>query len=227
LVEGRRVAAFLRDIIGGAAIEDVTPVFGAVAAELTSGRELWLTAGSLVEAACASIALPGVMTPALLQGRWLIDGALVNPLPVSLCRALGADVIIGVSLNGSLFAPGLRCVRLSGLQVAPGEGSGWLRRLSFGRWGRRGASRMRVGPVRPGYLDVVTQAVFGAQDFISRVRMAADPVDVLIAPDAASIGLLDFHRGAEAIAAGRIATEAMAGTILDAWDTVQHQVAAE
>jgi NTE family protein len=86
---------------------------------------------------------------------------------------------------------------------------------------------MRVRPVRPGYLEVITQAVFGAQDFIARVRMAADPVDVLIAPAASGIGLLDFHHGAEAIGAGRTATEAMAGAILSAWDAVEHHAAAE
>ena len=100
LVEGRRLISFFRDTIDDVAIETLTPAFGAVATDLMTGREQWLTSGAIIDAVRASAGLPGVLVPISTRGRWLVDGAMVNPLPVSLCRALGADVIIGVSLNG-------------------------------------------------------------------------------------------------------------------------------
>ena len=106
LVEGRNFVAFCRDAIADVAIEDVTPTFGVVATELDTGREMWLTNGSIIDAVRASVAVPGLVVPFAIRGRWLIDGALVNPLPVSLCRALGADVIIGVSPNGNVYSRG-------------------------------------------------------------------------------------------------------------------------
>ena len=210
LIEGRWIIEFFRENVEDTAIENAFPTYGAVATDLTSGRETWLTSGSIIDAVRASIAIPGLLTPIRLRGRWHVDGALVNPLPVSLCRALGADRIIAVNLNGNLM--GERGVMPS---VAPRDPipedavlgddvrSSWLQWLGYGQGDPRGDSNAsQAAGDRPSYLDVVSQTFFLVQDFVSRIRLAADPVDVLIAPDVADIGWMEFHRAAEAIEAG-------------------------
>ena len=84
------------------AIESLDRRFGAVATDLDSGREVWFRDGPLLDGVRASIGLPGLFTPARLKGRWLVDGDLTNPVPVSLCRAMGAEVVIAVNLNGDI-----------------------------------------------------------------------------------------------------------------------------
>ena len=78
----------------------------AIATELRTGHEIWLTRGRLVEALMASYALPGIFPPKRIGGRWLMDGALVNPLPISAARALGARLVIAVNLNADNFGRG-------------------------------------------------------------------------------------------------------------------------
>ncbi len=247
LIEGKWLVDFFREHIGDVSIEEAPIPFGAVATELKTGRETWLTRGSLVDAVRASISLPGLVTPIQLGGQWLVDGALVNPVPVSLCRALGADVIIAISMQGDLVTNG-RAHRLREADVVPDTEvagpaeahSSWLAWLGvpFSGWGSAGASaaiRSEAGPkltepateapvlsagasaeaagARPGYFDVIGDSFFTVQNFVSRVRLAADPVDLLIAPQLHDFGVLDFHRGSEAMEAGEAAVEAQAGKI--------------
>jgi NTE family protein len=210
LIEGRWIIRFFENNVEDIAIENASPVFGAVATDLHSGRETWFTRGSIVDAVRASIALPGLLTPLRLRDRWLVDGSLVNPIPVSLCRALGADIIIGVSLNGDLMGRPQRGLRR---EIAPPmpqtQKSSWLRRLSRRFENHAKPSSLKIndlgemGVSRPSYVEVIGQSLLVTQDFISRVRLAADPVDVLIAPDVSQIGMMDFHRAGEAIEAGR------------------------
>ena len=210
LIEGRWIIRFFENNVEDIAIENASPVFGAVATDLHSGRETWFTSGSIVDAVRASIALPGLLTPLRLRDRWLVDGSLVNPIPVSLCRALGADIIIGVSLNGDLMSRPQRGLRR---EIAPPmpqtHKSSWLRRLSKRFENHAKASSLKLndlgemGVSRPSYVEVIGQSLLVTQDFISRVRLAADPVDVLIAPDVSQIGMMDFHRAGETIGAGR------------------------
>ena len=94
LISGGRLKRLLDRDLDGIRIEQLTQRFVAIATELGNGHEIWLTHGPLVEALRASYALPGVFDPVKLGGRWLMDGALVNPVPVTACRALGADVVI-------------------------------------------------------------------------------------------------------------------------------------
>src|ERR1019366_1647957 len=103
LIDGKQVVEFLRDLGIGAPIESYAKVYAAVATDLVTGREIWLQSGPIHEAVRASIALPGILSPARIDGKWLLDGGLANPVPVSVCRALGADVIIAVNLNGDLL----------------------------------------------------------------------------------------------------------------------------
>lgn len=222
LIEGRWIVEFFRKNVDDTAIENTPAVFGAVATDLASGRETWMTSGSIIDAVRASIAIPGLLTPIEIRGRWHVDGALVNPLPVSLCRALGADVIIGINLNGNLMS---RPDLAKAWQAQPEEAaesantgaSSWLQWMGYtasdnDNGGPTGATAGR----RPGTLEVAGQTFFLVQDFVSRIRLAADPVDVLVVPQVADIGWLEFHRASEAIEAGEVAVHEVMPELLAA-----------
>ena len=100
LIDGKPVVKALRGLGVTGAIEDLARPFAAVATDLATGREIWFQSGPVLDAVRASIAVPGIFSPVRHAGQWLLDGGLVNPVPVSLCRALGADVIIAVNING-------------------------------------------------------------------------------------------------------------------------------
>jgi NTE family protein len=233
LIEGRWIVNFFEDNVEDTAIERARPIYGAVATELHTGRETWLTSGSIIDAVRASIAVPGLFTPIRLGGKWLVDGALVNPLPVSLCRALGADVILGVSLNGDLASRPQSFLAEASPQPSQTAGqSEWLRWLSHGlprgvmaESGNTNGDETKVERDRPGYVEVVGDSFFIVQDFVSRVRLAADPVDLLITPDVAHLGVMEFHRGEEAIEAGRKAVTSAQDAILRAAQTAQLKAA--
>ena len=211
LIEGRWIVRFFRENVEDITIENATTTFGTVATDLHTGRETWLTSGSIIDAVRASIAVPGLLSPIQLQGRWLVDGALVNPLPVSLCRALGADVIIGISLDGDLVHRPISFLKDAVTPTeTPEPNSSWLRWLNANLPGGKlfkaaksteGGSEGSIG--RPGYTDIITGSFFIVQDFVSRVRLAADPADLLLVPDVGEIGWMEFHRAQEAIDAGR------------------------
>lgn len=210
LIEGRWIADFFRRNLEDTAIETVVPKFGAVATELHSGRETWLTSGSIIDAVRASIAIPGLVTPVKFKGQWLIDGALVNPLPVSLCRALGADIIIGVSLSGDFISRPNRIAKSELTEMDQNTAqSKWLKWLSnglpFGLSNNVTPDPEVVGNGdrdRPSYLDVLSEVFFITTNFVARVRLAADPLDLLIVPKVEDIGLMDFHRAKKTIDAG-------------------------
>ena len=106
LLNGGRLADKLLETAGDVAIEQLPVRFAAIATEFKTGHEIWITRGPLVEAARASYALPGMFPPIHIGGRWLMDGALVNPVPVSAARALGARVVIAVNVNTDLYGRG-------------------------------------------------------------------------------------------------------------------------
>lgn len=215
LIAGSRLKRLLERDLTGQRIEDLPLRFVAIATELGTGHEIWLTHGQLVEALRASYALPGVFDPVRLGGRWLMDGALVNPVPVTAARALGADIVICVNLNSDLSGRGTT-IQNHGAEPDPvPELDAEERPVS--RWfgGITGAARRVRGMVgrnasdQPGLAGVMIDAFNITQDRISRSRLAGDPPDVMIGPKLARIGLFDFHRADEAIALGRHAAERM------------------
>ncbi len=209
LISGQRLNSRLESHLQEFSIEGLSRKFVAVATELGTGHEVWLNKGSLVNALRASFALPGIFRPVKINGRWLIDGALVNPIPVSVCRALGARIVIAVNLNNDVIGKGgiihdqeVFAEPASPLEDTPLRGSNGraaihlLHRQIFGRSG--GA---------PGISAVMMDAINITQDRIARSRLAGDPPDVTIAPKVGPIGLFDFHRAGEAMAQGAAAAE--------------------
>jgi NTE family protein len=208
LIEGRRLMSFFRDLFGDRAIEDLDRPFATVATDLASGREIWLRSGSVIDAVHASVALPGIIAPVETEHGRLLDGGLVNPVPVTLCRALGAEVIIAVNLNGDLV--GRRQARRRSRRKRLPIPAELLERVAkeipgglIGGAGQLAVQLLGEGPERPGYFDVVMGAIAIMQDQITRSRMAGNPPDVLLEPRLREIALLEFNRADEAIAEGR------------------------
>jgi len=210
LISGGHLAAKLNETLADGRIEDLPIRFAAIATEFNTGHEIWLTRGRVADALRASYALPGIFPPVRIGGRWLVDGALVNPVPVSAARALGARLVIAVNLNADLFGRGTiiadhgsddeddnaaaELAKPHGLRgMFSGEHS--LRRQLFGSRGR------------PGIPTVMVEAFNVMQDRITRARLAGDPPDVLISPRLGKVGWFDFHRANDAIALGAEATE--------------------
>lgn len=213
LIAGDRLRQRLERDLGDRRIEALPVRFASVATELGTGHEVWLTRGSLVDAVRASYALPGIFPPVRLGARLLMDGTLVNPVPVRLARAMGAEVVICVNLNcdprvrGTIVEPeAAELVRAEPATLVTKPRRRWpsLR-------GIRGGARLESLPRQrsaPGLARVMLDAFNITQDRISRARLDIDPPDLTISPQLAGMGLFEFHRAAEAIDLGRQAARA-------------------
>ncbi len=211
LISGGKLATRLETVLGDRKIEDLPARFTAITTELVTGHEIWLTRGRLVHALRASYALPGIFMPVHVGGRWLVDGALVNPVPVSAARALGARLVIAVNLNADMFGRG---VTIS----SHGSDEGDDRKMAESRQRSNGLRGMLTpewllkrhffgGAGRPGISSIMIDAFNVMQDRVTRSRLAGDPPDVLINPRLGRIGLFDFHRAQDSIAIGMQAAE--------------------
>ncbi len=224
LIKARRLVDFLSAEFEDADLSELQLPFACVATDLATGREVWIREGSAAEGLRASIAMPGLVAPVYREGRWLVDGGLVNAVPVSLCRAMGADSVIAVDLDTVLLGrrlagdaspvpvpvevpelakPGSE-TESTGTKVASAVQE--LVESVRSRIGAGGEEPARPGePEAPSIYEVVANALNIMQVRITRSRMAGDPPDVLITPRLGDFGLLDFDRAHEAIAEGRAA----------------------
>jgi NTE family protein len=215
-------------------IEHLPVTFATVATDLATGREIWLRRGPLLDMVRASAAMPGLFPAVRLNDAWLVDGALVNPVPVSVCRALGADVVIAVNLNGDIsILPRLSQRHREMVPVAPtaesippdagpplafaeGKADGpfaqMLAKLGAGVGSRArqlmAQPREEKVPV-PSVMEIMAGSIDIMQDRITRSRLAGEPPDVLIQPRLGQIGILDFEKSEELIALGLAAGRAM------------------
>jgi NTE family protein len=210
LLSGSRVFEKLTGAVGEVEIDELPIRFAAIATEIGTGHEIWITRGKLTDALRASYSLPGIFPAVQIGERWLMDGALVNPVPVSAARALGARVVIAVNVNTDLFGRGTTIYDHGG--EAKHETSIEEEVANRGLLGKSAAeksvARRFFGAAgRPGISTVMVDAFNVMQDRITRARLAGDPPDVLISPRIGRIGLFDFHRAEEAIAIGADAAE--------------------
>jgi NTE family protein len=208
LLSGGKLAEKITESIGDLTIDNLPVRYAAIATEIGTGHEIWITRGRLADAMRASYALPGIFPPVRLGERWLVDGALVNPVPVSVARALGARVVIAVNVNTDMFGRGTAIPDQGAMPQPPVEeeaASGGL----FGLFGAEKTARRRLlGTAgRPGLSTVMVEAFNIMQDRITRARLAGDPPDIMINPRVGRVGLFDFHRAQEAIALGAEAAE--------------------
>lgn len=206
-LKGERLMDFFRRGFKDRPLEESAIPFAAVATSLRTGAEVWLRQGSTLDAVRASIALPGLFAPALREGSILVDGGLVNPVPVSLARAMGADVVIAVDLGSDILGRHLRPHHPA--EAPAGEVGEWMRKLQ-GDLGALLPPHSPAEPKMPSMLEVLTTSLDIMQVRISRSRMAGEPADLVVAPRLAHFGLLDFHRAKEAIVEGKRAVERVA-----------------
>jgi NTE family protein len=182
LIAGERLGGLLDEVVGGVSFSDIRIPFVCIATELGTGHELWLRSGPLGPAIRASYALPGVFRPVRVNGHWLIDGGVVNPVPVAACRALGARMVIAVNL-GAETATGIAIQNPPDISVSD------------------------KGQTAPSLTSVIAAAFNITQDRLSRSRLAGDPPDISILPRINGMGLFEFDKAAKAIAAGRDAVD--------------------
>lgn len=216
LVDGVHIVKWLTGLGLPDKIEDLKLPFAAVATDISTGREIWLQSGSLATAVRASIGMPGLFSPTKLDGRWLSDGGLVNPIPVSVCRAMGADFIIAVNLNEDLLGrrlvmeadPAADDASRSDTVAKPESLMELIASIPTSVQSKMSSlSFFGTGSPTPGYFDVLTNAIDIMQDHITRSRLAGEPPHAMVMPRVADIGLMDFHRAGESIAEGRAAAE--------------------
>lgn len=210
LIKGDRLIEFFRSHFVDRDIRELPRPFGAVATDLQRGREVWLREGRVSDAVHASIALPGLFTPVQRDGRWMVDGGLVNPVPVSLCRAMGADIVIAVDLNSDLLGRHLKPKPAKATRIHASAEPETLTDAVLARI-QTGMSQLglnhRDEPGPPAMLDVLASSINIMQVLITRSRLAGEPADVMVTPQLADLGLMEFHRAAIAIEAGRRAVE--------------------
>lgn len=206
IMGGKRMFREMEKLVGEIHIEDLPKPFAAVAAELATGHEIWLSRGHMLDAVRASVSLPGIFKPVKRDGRWMVDGALVNPVPVSVCRSLGARMVIAVNLTGDTMGG------IPAIDRRNGNGNGHDLETVFDGCSINGDCNARLGPAMRKLLDTDQEEpnFFGTMassftillDRITRSRLAGDPPDLAVAPRVGHIGLLDFHRAEEAIEEG-------------------------
>ena len=218
LIGGERIAKDLHESLGGRLIEELPRPFSCVCTDLLTGHEVWLNQGLLVDAVRASFALPGVLPPVQIGHQLLVDGALVNPVPVSVCRSMGAQMVIAVSLTGDIIGgarnPGDLYPTVAGfdlLDVMEQQGGGWAGGLNG--MVRRVFRRERD---TPSMFGVMASSLGIILDRITRSRLAGEPPDVHIVPRLGHIGIAEFQRADEMIEAGADAAEAALPDIREA-----------
>lgn len=212
LIAGRRIMQIFDPELRERMIEDLPGRFACVTTEFGTGHEVWLQQGNLLDAVRASYALPGLFPAVKIDGRWLLDGALVNPVPVSVCRALGARIVIAVNLNADPF----------GEEALECEDGAAVTKQAIGStsFSLPGSTLVRALFSRdndaPSMFSVMSSSLNIVQDRLTRARLAGDPPDVTIAPKVGDIGLMQFDRAAESIAAGERATDMAVRALSDA-----------
>ena len=227
VMRGNRLMHAIGEQIEDRRIEELPTAFGAVAADLNTGEEIWLKTGPMLAAVRASSGMPGLFTPMWHQGRWMIDGGVVNPVPVTLCRALGAEYVIAVNLNvpvthrwSGRSTPQEETESHEATVAAEAVGkageAGWAF-MDRGNelLGGLGDSLKPGGTNDPGLFEVMAGSIHIMQDHIARSRMAGDPPNLTITPDISHFQLMDFHRADEAIRIGYESAKAALAQVPD------------
>ena len=223
LISGEKVFDKITETIGDVDFNDLQMPFGAVSTDLFTGRETWLTEGSLKEALRCSCAIPGILAPTQFKGRWMVDGATVNPVPVSLCKMLGADFIIAVDLNSdksNMVALHQAEVTASASQLpAPvldtegsteyvqhpeAKDSNPFNQLLIS--GKQYLQQRKVKQAEkaktPDVFAVMSGCIDIMQDRITRSQLASEAPDIVIQPKLADFGIMDFDKAEELIKVG-------------------------
>jgi len=212
LIQGNKLAQAFYHYVDDVDIDSLPMAFGAVATDVEAGREIWFREGSLLDAVRASIAIPGLFPPVRHQRRWLVDGSLVNPVPVSMCRAMGADIVIAVNLNSELPGNKARAAERKSRLALNLPQNELINKIAD----TLAPIRERIETIlptgdevdhSPGMFETMNASIDIMQDRITKSRLAGDPPDILISPHLAHLGWLEFDRSEEAIKEGKQAVK--------------------
>jgi NTE family protein len=195
LIKGERINEVFREQFVESEFSDLPIPLAAVATDLHSGQEVWLREGKVSAAIAASIAVPGLFRPVRHEDRYLVDGSVVNPIPVSLCRAMGADIVLAVDLGSDLVGRYVRDNELT-------RTGSFMSRV-FPRYNPTSDRQAEPEVAPPSLIETLVGAINIMQLRIARSRLAGEPPDVLLTPRLGHLGLLDYHRAELAIAEGR------------------------
>lgn len=223
LIGGDKVFDVLQARIGDVNIENLNRPFAAVATDLYSGQEIWFTEGDLRQAVRASCSMPGILAPVKQGDRWLVDGAVVNPVPVSVSRAMGVDLVIAVDLYG-YHSGRIQVLPVSmtsqknveaEMDISARQETGFMDLFARGRdYVSNLTDKFSLGTKsNPGMIAVMSQSMGILEQRHKRARLMGDPPDICIVPEVGNIGTMEFHRADEAIAAGEAAVEKVAHLI--------------
>lgn len=210
LIGGRKLTALLEANFGDMQMQDLPRDFTAIAADLATGHEVWMRDGRLVDCVRASFALPGVFPPVDIDGRLLVDGALVNPCPISVCQAQGARMTIAVDLHADMIGkatePGNKFQTVAGFDMFDEDDVPQEKQAPF-RANPLSFKLFRREPSLPSLFGVMVSSLGIMQDRLTRSRLAGDPPDIHIKPKIGHIGLLEFERADDLIRLGAEAAE--------------------
>lgn len=205
LLRGERVFNAIANLIKINSFSECLPKFGVVATNLTTGRELWLIEGDINQAIRASCSIPGLLSPVWFNGQWLVDGAIVNPVPISLTRMMGADIVIAVDLqqDAHLISQGLLSDEMVPDDYQPEVLLTWRQRLHE----KLTRAAIHKSNTTPSAMEIMSASIQVLENSLKYKLMIAEPADILIQPHCPQISMLDFHRAEETIAAGQLALE--------------------
>lgn len=223
LIEGEKLFSHFHEHFKDMDIERMSRPFAAVATDMQTGREVWLDKGLLSEAIRSSIALPGLFTPARSGERWYIDGGIVNPVPVSLCRAMGAELVIAVNLNGDIVGKHLRKTHKEqeeeAVEASFFDNEYWGKTVDAFKQvlSKESVLKDLLTPreKNPGMFEVIANSLNIMQDRITRSRMAGDPPDIILSPHLSDLGLTEFDQADVAIEEGRRSVQRMESALKD------------
>ena len=195
-IDTHRLHYFLNKYVAAdnATIEEFSKQYAAVATDLETGKEIWLMKGSVLEAVWSSVSLPGLFPAIKTNDRWLVDGGLVNPVPVSTCRALGADIVIAVDLNGDIVGKHFKKT------LSPKKKLGVISKINnlVREYTPSIFDTDENNESPPGLFDAIASSINITQDRITKSRMGEDPPDILLSPKLSYIKPLEFYRAREA-----------------------------
>lgn len=212
LLGGKAVSDLLNEIGLPKRIEDLDKPFIAVTTDMETGRETWLRSGPLLDAVRASVAIPGVLSAHKVGECWMLDGGLINPVPVTAARALGARKIVSVNPNARHGKP-LWDGSSSVGEVTDAAQHPWA--AAMPQAVRDLLPGQAAQDKSPGYLDVISVTADLLTEFVRQVREASDPADIALEADLSEMSVLELYRAAEAIEDGQRFTR-------DALERLQH-----
>ncbi len=202
LIDGKKVVAFLGKHLPQKNIEELPLPFAAVATDIISGKEVVLTKGNIIEAIRASIAVPGIFTPVHLNGYLLVDGGVLNPVPVNVVKEMGAEVVIAVDLNTSIITPAMRKVKQPKKDKDEAFSRFHLKKLKDKLKELPYLKKWTSEEPTPNIFDVILTSIYLMEQEITVYRLTIDKPDIVIRPQVGYIGFMDFHKAASGIAEG-------------------------